>query len=130
MITSVDVCILKPDSNYDRRFLVYSLSSAHYLGWMAALCRGGTRDRVSRSMLGAIEFLTPPPPEQRAIAAFLDRETAKIYALVKKKKRLIELLQEKRTTIISQAVTKGLDPSVPMKDSGIEWLGKSRCIGR
>lgn len=81
-------------------------------------------------MLGAIEFLTPPPPEQRAIAAFLDRETAKIYALVKKKKRLIELLQEKRTTIISQAVTKGLDPSVPMKDSGIEWLGKSRCIGR
>ena len=66
----------------------------------------------------------PPLPEQRAIAAFLDRETAKIDALVAKKERLIELLQEKRTALISRAVTKGLDPNVPMKDSGVEWLGE------
>ena len=63
-------------------------------------------------------------PEQRAVAAFLDRETAKIDALVAKKERLIELLQEKRTALISRAVTKGLDPNVPMKDSSIEWLGE------
>ena len=62
--------------------------------------------------------------EQRAIAAFLDRETAKIDALVAKKERLIELLQEKRTALITRAVTKGLDPNVPMKDSGVEWLGE------
>ena len=62
--------------------------------------------------------------EQRAIAAFLDRETAQIDALVAKKERLIELLQEKRTSLISHAVTKGLDPDVPLKDSGVEWLGE------
>ncbi len=66
----------------------------------------------------------PPMPEQRAIAAFLDRETARIDALVAKKERLIELLQEQRTALITRAVTKGLDPNVPMKDSGVEWLGE------
>ena len=66
----------------------------------------------------------PPLAEQRAIAAFLDRETAKIDALVSKKERLIELLQEKRTALISHTVTKGLDPKAPMKDSGVEWLEK------
>jgi type I restriction enzyme S subunit len=66
----------------------------------------------------------PPEPEQSAIAAFLDRETARIDALVAKKERLIELLQEKRTALITRAVTKGLDPNVPMRDSGVEWLGK------
>ena len=71
-------------------------------------------------------FLHPFPPseEQRAIAAFLDRETARIDALMEKKQRQIELLQEKRAALISHAVTKGLDPTVPMKDSGVEWLGK------
>ena len=64
------------------------------------------------------------PSEQRAIAAFLDRETANIDALAAKKERLIELLQEKRTALITQTVTKGLDPHAPMKDSGVEWLGE------
>ena len=62
--------------------------------------------------------------EQRAIAAFLDRETGRIDALMEKKQRQIELLQEKRAALISHAVTKGLDPTVPMKDSGVEWLGQ------
>ena len=66
----------------------------------------------------------PPAKEQRAIAAFLDRETAKTDAMVGKKERLIELLQEKRVALIANAVTKGLDPVVPMKDSGVEWLEK------
>ncbi len=62
--------------------------------------------------------------EQRAITAFLDRETARIDALVTKKERLIALLQEKRTALITRTVTKGLDPNVPLKDSGVEWLGE------
>lgn len=62
--------------------------------------------------------------EQYIIVSFLDRETSKIDTLIAKKQRLIELLQEKRTALISHAVTKGLDPNVPMKDSGVEWLGK------
>lgn len=61
--------------------------------------------------------------EQRAIAAFLDRETGCIDTLVAKKERQIEILQEKRAALISHAVTKGLDPDAPMKDSGVEWLG-------
>jgi len=66
----------------------------------------------------------PPIEQQRTIVAFLDLATAKIDALIEKKERVVELLQEKRTALISQAVTKGLDPTVPMKDSGVEWLGK------
>ena len=66
----------------------------------------------------------PPIPEQHAIANFLDRETEKIDALVAKKQRLIELLEEKRTALISHAVTKSLGHDAPMKDSGIEWLGQ------
>ena len=62
--------------------------------------------------------------EQKVIAAFLDRETAKIDGLVADKERLIELLQEKRTALITRTVTRGLDPNVPMKDSGVEWLGE------
>ena len=62
--------------------------------------------------------------EQRAIANFLDRETAKIDSSVAKKERLIELLQEKRTALITRAVTRGLNPNVPTKDSGVQWLGE------
>jgi type I restriction enzyme S subunit len=68
--------------------------------------------------------LSPPLPEQRAIAAFLDHETARLDALIARKERLIELLEEKRTALISHAVTRGLDPTVPLKESGVPWLGK------
>lgn len=123
MITSVDVCILKTSEYVCPRFLVHLMSSAHYLGFMEGQCRGGTRDRVSRSFLAGVRLLLPPLPEQRAIASFLDRETAKIDALVAEQQRLIELLKEKRQAVISHAVTKGLDPKAPMKPSGVEWLG-------
>lgn len=66
----------------------------------------------------------PPSAEQSLIAAFLARETAKIDGLVEEQRRLVELLKEKRQAVISHAVTKGLDPTVPMKDSGVEWLGE------
>lgn len=71
-----------------------------------------------------ILLAVPSPGEQSAIAIFLDRETGKIDALVAEQEKLIGLLKEKRQAVISHAVTKGLDPSVPMKDSGIPWLGK------
>ncbi|WP_404296269.1 restriction endonuclease subunit S [Halomonas sp.] len=71
-------------------------------------------------------LFTPKPPlsEQSQIASFLDHETARIDALVEQQQRLIKLLKEKRQAVISHAVTKGLDPNVPMKDSGVEWLGE------
>ena len=79
---------------------------------------------LNQSDIGHLPFCLPSIPEQRAIAAFLDRETGRIDALIAKKERQIELLQEKRTALISHAVTKGLDPDAPMKDSGVEWLGE------
>jgi type I restriction enzyme S subunit len=69
-------------------------------------------------------IVVPSLGEQRTIAAFLDHETARIDRLIEKQQRLIELLKEKRQAVISHAVTKGLDPNVPMKDSGVEWLGQ------
>jgi type I restriction enzyme S subunit len=65
-----------------------------------------------------------PAEEQRTIAAFLDYETARIDKLIAQQQRLIELLKEKRQAVISHAVTKGLNPDAPMKDSGVEWLGE------
>ena len=79
---------------------------------------------LNGSTLGAIRIPMAPPDEQRAIVDFLDRETAKVDTLVARKERLIELLQEKRTALITRAVTRGLAPNVAMKDSGVEWLGE------
>jgi len=71
-----------------------------------------------------IDLPFPPVSEQFCIAAFLDHETARIDALIEEQQRLIELLKEKRQAVISHAVTKGLDPTAPLKDSGVEWLGE------
>jgi type I restriction enzyme S subunit len=89
----------------------------------AAMYGAGGQKRVPDDFVR--DFISPGPPlaEQVAIAAFLDRETAKIDALIEEQRRLIALLKEKRQAVISHAVTKGLDPHAPMKDSGIEWLG-------
>ena len=78
---------------------------------------------MTKSLLGGHVIAVPCEEEQSAIATFLDRETAKIDALIAEQQRLIELLQEKRQAVISHAVTKGLNPDAPMKDSGVEWLG-------
>lgn len=90
----------------------------------AAMYGAGGQKRVPEDFVR--DFVSPGAPlaEQVAIAAFLDRETAKIDALIEEQRRLIALLREKRQAVISHAVTKGLDPHAPMKDSGIEWLGE------
>jgi len=90
----------------------------------AAMYGAGGQKRVPDEFVRNFSIAWPPGQEQGTIAAFLDHETAKIDALVDEQKRLIELLKEKRQAVISHAVTKGLDPTVPMKDSGVEWLGE------
>ena len=102
---------------------MYCLLNESYILWIDNLTYGAKMPRVSPDQVASSFMPLPPLSEQRAIAAFLDRETAKIDALVAKKKRLIELLQEKRIALISRAVTRGLDPDVRLKDSGVEWLG-------
>ncbi len=110
---------------YDARFLTYLHAALYALRINTRHIKQSTgiQNLDSSSYFGEATGL-PPEPEQRAIAAFLDRETTKINALVAKKERLIELLEEQRTALITRAVTKGLDPNVPMKDSGVEWLGE------
>jgi type I restriction enzyme S subunit len=85
---------------------------------------GGLRQSMKFADVKRLPILCPPPEEQVAITAFLERETGKIDALVEEQRRLIELLKEKRQAVISHAVTKGLNPHAQMKDSGVEWLGE------
>jgi len=86
----------------------------------------GTANQSSLSISDMLNFYIPIPPknEQQKIASFLDHETAKIDTLIAKQEKLIELLKEKRQAVISHAVTKGLNPNAPMRDSGVEWLGE------
>jgi len=110
----------------DLRWAVYLFLGESTRQRLSAVVRSATRShqRAEVSEITKLWHAVPALPEQRAIAAFLDLETVRIDALVAKKERLIELLQEQRTALITRAVTKGLDPTVPMKDSGVEWLGE------
>ena len=116
------LCAIRPTAGLGRLFSFYEVMTMRPL--LDAVATGSTYDAVTASDVGDLPMLLPGRDEQRAIAAFLERETVKIDALVAKKERLIELLREKRTALITRAVTRGLDASVPMKDSGVEWLGE------
>ena len=120
---TTELHVLRIKESIDRQFIFYlSMGDAFRRLGEAEMYGAGGQKRVPDSFVRNLMHPLPSLSEQRAIAAFLDRETAKIDALVAKKERLIELLQEKRTALISHAVSKGLDPDVPLKDSGVEWL--------
>ncbi len=106
----------------DARYLFHSIRAAR--SELDLSSSGNVLRILNTERLGAVRFARPPLPEQAAIATFLDHETVKIDALIAEQQRLIELLQEKRQAVISHAVTKGLNPNAPMKDSGVEWLGE------
>jgi len=122
---TTELHVLRPCPELNRRFLFYvTISHAFRRLGAAEMYGAGGQKRVPDDFIRDFRQPIPSLDEQRAIAAFLDRETARIDALIEKKRRQIELLQEKRSALISHAVTKGLDPNAPMKDSGIEWLGE------
>ena len=113
---------------------VASHSNGLFLHWLfispdfrrkatAVMYGAGGQKRVPDDFVKDFALACPSLSEQRAIAAFLDQETAKIDDLIAEQERLVALLEEKRQAVISHAVTKGLDPNVPMKDSGVEWIG-------
>ncbi len=85
---------------------------------------GSTFDAITSDQIGQVRIPAPTIKEQKAIATFLDEKTAEIDSLIDETEKSIELLGEYRKAVISEVVTKGLDPSVPMKDSGIEWIGE------
>lgn len=108
------------------RYLHYLLRSDPYATGFLTISKGIRINQwdVDPDHLAQLPIPLPAPPEQAAIVAFLDRETAKIDTLVEEQRRLIELLKEKRQAVISHAVTKGLDQTAPTKDSGVDWLGE------
>lgn len=118
--------VLRPRPEMRGEFAHHLLRSAHFQEEFYRYGKGIVADLWSTnySEMRSIVLALPPLPEQTAISAFLDRETAKIDALVAEQEKLIALLKEKRQAVISHAVTKGLDPTVPMKDSCVEWLGE------
>lgn len=122
---TTELHVIRPGPGLDPAFLAYVTFSWPFraLGQLEMKGAAG-QQRVPQEFIKDFPIPLPPLQEQRAIATFLDRETAKIDALLARKERLIQLLEEKRSALIVQAVTKGLDPSVPMKDSGVEWLGE------
>jgi len=107
-------------------FAHYWTRSSAYRGQVRLACSGtsSSMQNLSQGQFLSFTFVKAPFREQAEIATFLDRETGKIDALVAEQERLMALLKEKRQAVISQAVTKSLDPNVPMKDSGVEWLGE------
>ncbi len=102
------------------RFVFYKLLSMELEGWDT----GSANPTLNRNLIHPIKTPWPPIEEQKIIAQFLDRKTTTIDTLIAKKKRLIELLEEKRSALINQAVTKGVGRSVRMKDSGVSWIGE------
>jgi type I restriction enzyme S subunit len=116
------MCCLRPRNGTDAAFIAYSIPLP--LGIINDLTYSTTVKHLSSLDVRKILIGTPPGDEQLAISGFLDRETAKIDSLMARKERLIELLQEKRTALITRAVTRGLDSNVPTKDSVVAWLGE------
>lgn len=105
------------------RFAFYVLYS-YDVGKVFYRFGGGVRQSMKFADLRRLLLPCPPAGQQRAIADFLDRKTAAIDALIRKKERLLELLAEQHAALIHRAVTRGLDPDVEMKDSGVEWIGE------
>ncbi|QOC24085.1 restriction endonuclease subunit S [Wenzhouxiangella sp. AB-CW3] len=122
---TTELHVVRPAQDIDGRFLFYlSISELFRKLGEGAMYGAGGQKRVPELFIKDFQALLPPLHQQQKIAAFLDRKTAEIDTLIGKKRRLLDRLAEKRTALITRAVTKGLNPDAPMKDSGIEWLGE------
>lgn len=116
--------LITPSKAVSSQFLYYYLVSGINVDQMNSVIHGSALKRMTINKINDLIFTFPIFYEQEKIANFLDHETAQIDTLIAKQVKLIELLKEKRQAVISHAVTKGLNPNVAMKDSGVEWLGK------
>ena len=121
VVVSAGYIVLKEKTNLDKNYFKYLLHR-YDVAYMKLL-GSGVRQTISFSHISNSLLLLPPIEEQTAIANFLDEKTSKIDEAIAIKEKQIELLKERKQIIIQQAVTQGLDPTVPMKDSGVEWIG-------
>ena len=125
LVCGYHLALLRPlEHEMDGAFLFRCLQAKPVRVQIELAANGVTRFGIPKSDIGTMRLPVPPLPQQRAIADYLDRETARLDALVAAKERVLELLVEKRRSLISQAVTRGLDPGVPFGDSGIPWIGE------
>ncbi|SIP87691.1 type I restriction enzyme, S subunit [Aromatoleum tolulyticum] len=122
MATTQDFANWVCSSSLRPRFLLHVFRAMR--GEFVRLMMGSTHNTIYMPDIAALRFALPPVEEQDAVVSFLDRETAKIDSLIAEQEKLIALLGEKRQATISHAVTKGLNPDAPMKDSGLAWLGE------
>lgn len=122
MISS-EALVVRSKNELHAEFLKYYMLSRDFINIVDSSTYGSKMPRANWDFIGNLPVLLPDVEEQKAIARFLDFKTAQIDSLIAKKKALLDKLAEMRTALISHAVTKGLDPSVPMKDSKVEWLG-------
>lgn len=116
--------IVRPIDKGSHRFFAYLFDSKEFRTAIRHAVKGVKVFSITQAILRGADIWLPSQDERQRIAAFLDYETARIDRLIAQQQRLIELLKEKRQAMISHAVTKGLNPDAPMKDSGIEWLGQ------
>ena len=124
LVCGYHLALLRPlKQKMDGAFLFRCLQAKPIRVQLELAANGVTRFGIPKSEIGTMRLSVPPLAQQRAIADYLDRETARLDALVAEKKRLLDLLTEKRRALITRAVTRGLDPNVPLHDSGISWLG-------
>ncbi|KTD65379.1 restriction endonuclease subunit S [Legionella spiritensis] len=123
LIVSTGFIVIRPSRTVIAAFLNYFIQGEGFIGEIVSKSVGVSYPAIGPSGVMKIEIAIPALKEQKEISLFLDKKTSEIDALIAKKEKLIKLLEEKRTALITQAVTKGLDPNVPMKDSGVEWMG-------
>jgi type I restriction enzyme, S subunit len=121
---TTELLVMQPSSKLEPRFLQYVLLSPEFIKTVDSSTFGARMPRANWEFIGNILIPTPPLETQQRIADYLDRETAQIDALIEAKEQMLGLLEEKRAALVSRAVTKGLNHDVPMKDSGLEWLGE------
>ena len=122
---TTELHVLTPGPELDGRFLYYVTVDPRFRQFGEAYMTGAAgQQRVPEDFVRDLQVPIPELSQQRTIADYLDRETARLDALVAAKERLLDLLAEKRRAIITRAVTRGLDPNVPLRDSGIPWLGE------
>lgn len=125
LVCGYHLALLRPHrQKMDGAFLFRCLQAKPIRVQLELAANGVTRFGIPKSEIGAMALPVPPLPQQRAIADYLDRETARVDALVTAKERVLGLLAEKRRALITHAVTRGLDSRAPLRDSGTPWLGE------
>jgi type I restriction enzyme S subunit len=124
LIVSTGFAVVRPSQELDHRFCKYALRANRFLWEVQSRSTGVSYPAINASDLADIRISLPEVGIQRQIANYLDRETARIDELIEEKERMLVLLEEKRSALVSRVVTRGLDANAQLKPSGLEWLGE------